>query len=85
MLWLAEAAIQGYFRDVLPAIPQVARGPFETHICEHFIWPDAGRSPKQASKMSRTQAHQSRNAFQRYVPGYTRFHKFHDLGNFILG
>src|SRR5258706_16208454 len=70
MLWLAEAAIEGYFRDVLPAIPQVARGPFETHICEHFVWPDAGRSPKQASKMSRTQAHQSRNAFQRYVPGY---------------
>src|SRR6266403_3325289 len=75
MLWLAEAAIQGYFRDVLPAIPQVARGPFETHICEHFVWPDAGRSPKQASKMSRTQAHQSRNAFQRYVPGYTRFNR----------
>jgi len=85
MLWLAEAAIEGYFRDVLPAIPQVARGPFGTHICEHFIWPDAGRSPKQASKMSRTQAHQSSNAFQRYVPGYTRFHKFHDLGNFNPG
>src|SRR5258708_3123220 len=75
MLWLAEAAIEGYFRDVLPAIPQVARGPFEAHICEHFGWADGGGRPKQASKMSRTQAHQSRNAFQRYVPGYTRFNR----------
>ena len=46
MLWLAEAAIEGYFRDVLPAIPQVARGPFETHIREHFVWPDASRRNK---------------------------------------
>jgi hypothetical protein len=63
MLWLAEAAIQGYFRDILLAIAQIARGPFETHIREHFVWPDASRSPKQASKMSRTQAYQGRNAF----------------------
>jgi hypothetical protein len=67
VLWLAEAAIQGYFRDVLLAIPQIARGPFETQICEHFVWPDASRSSKQASKMTRTQAYQSRNAFQCYV------------------
>jgi hypothetical protein len=63
LLWLAEAAIQGYFRDILLAIAQIARGPFETHIREHFVWPDASRSPKQASKMSRTQAYQGRNAF----------------------
>ena len=84
MLWLAEAAIQGYFRDVLLAMAQIAPGLFETHIREHFVWPDACRSPKQASKMSRTQAYQGRNAFQRYVLSYIRFHKFNDLGDFIL-
>src|SRR4029077_4229480 len=43
------------FRDVLLAMAQIARGPFEAHIREHLVWPDASRSPKQTPKMSRTQ------------------------------
>jgi len=41
--WLAEAAIQGYFRDILLAIAQIARGPFETHIREHLFGPTASK------------------------------------------
>jgi hypothetical protein len=84
MLRLAEATIEGYLRDVLLAMAQIARGPFEAHIREHLVWPDASRSPKQTPKMSRTQAYQGRDGFQCYVLSYICLHKFNDLGDLIL-